>query len=121
LVNPLDVLDELSSLEPIFHRQDFLNGRSALESMLAPDFWEVGASGRIYDREFAIETVLQRGESTETHAWPCRDFRLRQLGPHSYLITYTLEQPARTTRRATIWEKSEEGWRVVYHQGTQVE
>jgi hypothetical protein len=44
-----------------------------------------------------------------------------------YLLTYTLKQAERTldqagriTRRATVWQKRGEGWRILYHQGTVV-
>ena len=32
-------------------------------------------------------------------------------------MTYTLRQLERVTRRATIWERTSEGWRILYHQG----
>lgn len=115
------LLEELSAREPLFHRRAFWSDRASLEAMTAPDFWEVGASGRVYERDFVIETVLGRATQGEPQAWPCREFRLRQLGERTYLLTYLLEEPLRTTRRATIWECSEAGWRAVYHQGTLVE
>lgn len=115
------LLEELSAREPLFHRRAFWSDRASLEAMIAPDFWEVGASGRVYQREFVIETVLGRAAQEEPHAWPCREFRLRQLGERTYLLTYLLEEPVRTSRRATIWERSDDGWRAIYHQGTLVE
>lgn len=52
--------------------------------------------------------------------WRCSDFGLRRLGAETFLLTYTLEQGKRVTRRATIWEKTREGWRILYHQRTVV-
>jgi hypothetical protein len=37
-----------------------------------------------------------------------------------YLVTYTLAQGERVTRRATLWERAAGGWRAIYHQGTLV-
>jgi hypothetical protein len=38
------------------------------------------------------------------------------------MLTYTLVQDAiRTTRRLTIWERTDAGWKIVFHQGTVVE
>jgi len=37
------------------------------------------------------------------------------------LLTYTLAQGARITRRATIWRRCGSDWKIVYHQGTIVE
>src|SRR3954447_25922850 len=53
------VLDELVAREPLFHRTERGTSRAAFEAMTADDFWEVGASGARYDREF-VWTVLQR-------------------------------------------------------------
>ncbi len=56
----LDVLEELRQREPIFHRPEFGTTRADFESMTEPTFWEVGASGRCYSREFALETLEKR-------------------------------------------------------------
>jgi hypothetical protein len=46
---------------------------------------------------------------------------LRRLAEDVYLLTYTLFQPERRTRRATIWQSTESGWKIVFHQGTIVQ
>jgi hypothetical protein len=54
--------------------------------------------------------------------WECSDFHCLELGPDTYLVTYTLlQQKQRRTRRASIWRRNPQGWKVVYHQGTVVE
>jgi hypothetical protein len=53
--------------------------------------------------------------------WSTTDFHCRQLAQDVYLLTYTLFQGERTTRRSTIWEKNVKGWQAVFHQGTIVE
>jgi len=37
-----------------------------------------------------------------------------------YFLTYTLLQGERKTRRATIWQNTPVGWKIVFHQGTVV-
>ena len=46
-----DVLAELMNREPPFHRTELGTSREAFETMTAPDFVEVGASGTVYDLE----------------------------------------------------------------------
>jgi hypothetical protein len=53
----LAVLDELRQREPIFHRAELGNDFAA---MTDPEFWEVGASGRRYSREFILQTLDER-------------------------------------------------------------
>jgi hypothetical protein len=44
------------------------------------------------------------------------------LAADLYLLTYTLLQDkVRLTRRSTIWQRTAEGWKIVYHQGTIVQ
>ena len=115
------VLEELRLREPIFHTQAFGLTAEERERSMDPAYWEVGASGRRYSRRF-IQKNLAKIPRVEAAAmgWRCFDFGLRQLGPEIYLLTYTLEQKKRVTRRATIWEKTADGWRILYHQGTVV-
>ena len=115
------VLDELRYREPIFHTERFGRNLADFERATSLDFWEVGASGRRYSRDFILD-MRSREElvDAEVAGWKASGFGLRRLGPDCYLLTYTLDQAGRLTRRATIWEKAEDGWRVVYHQGTVV-
>src|SRR5579864_2944127 len=113
----LSVLEELKRREPIFHRPEYAGSRAALEKMTAEDFWEVGASGRRYSREYVFQTLAARAEETIVDRWRTSDFHCRELGPDTYLLTYTLLQDERRTRRATIWQKSAGDWKILYHQG----
>lgn len=112
-------LRELLPLEPIFHTQAFGLTVADFEKRMSPDYWEVGASGRLYSREFILEFLAKNPPVDAAAAtWHCADHALRQLGPDTYLLTYTLRQDQRLTRRSTIWQKTAEGWRIRYHQGT---
>jgi hypothetical protein len=117
----LDVLAELRRREPIFHRPEFGTTRAELETMVDGDFWEVGASGRRYTRKYALEVLEKRTGTPDEELWETTDFRCQELAVDLYLLTYTLRQGERITRRSTIWRRSTEGWKVVFHQGTIVE
>src|ERR1700685_2121584 len=113
-----DVLAELSAREPIFHRPEFGNSRADFERMTAEDFWETGASGRRYSREFVLNQLEQRFATPRDDVWETQDFYCRKLSEDTYLLTYTLLQDGkRLTRRATIWQSTSDGWKIVYHQG----
>jgi hypothetical protein len=100
------------------NNRDIGTSREALERMTDEDFWEIGASGKTYSREYAISNLLQRYEQPEPHDWPCRDFSIRRLAASLYMINYLLEEPDRLTRRTTLWRRSDDGWKIVFHQGT---
>ena len=106
------ILDDLRRREPIFHRPEF-------PTITSPDYWEVGASGRRYTRAFILETLLQHPPIDAAIAnWQATDFALQELAPNTYLLTYTLDQGDRKTRRGTIWLSTPAGWQIVFHQGT---
>lgn len=115
------VLEELKKREPIFHRPEFGTTRHDLERMIDSNFWEVGASGRRYSRQYIIDTLVERSSSPQEDVWDTTGFHCWELASDTYLLTYTLVQHrARVTRRATIWRRASEGWKILYHQGTLV-
>jgi hypothetical protein len=117
----LAVLEELKQREPLFHHPEFGATRRDYENMTDSEFWEVGASGRRYSREFVLDTLDNRTPDPDESKWLTRDFQCREIAADNYLITYTLAQGARITRRATLWRRTAAGWKVLYHQGTIVE
>ena len=115
------VLEELKSREPIFHRPEHGTTRADFESMMAPDFREVGASGRRYSKDYVLAELQKRYAGEYVDEWKTQDFHCRKLAGDVYLLTYTLLQGERQTRRSTIWQHTSSGWKIVFHQGTIVE
>jgi hypothetical protein len=116
------ILAELSSREPIFHRVEFGTTRADFERLTVEDYWETGASGRRYSRRAVLDGLEERFSVRHADVWETSGFQCRRLADDVYLLTYTLLQDRqRLTRRATIWQKTAEGWKIVYHQGTVVQ
>jgi len=117
-----EILAELSSREPIFHRPEFGTSRADFDRMLSEDYWEVGASGRRYTRAFVLDELERRFSVPHEDLWETRDFHCMSLSEDTHLLTYTLlQERKRLTRRATIWRRTPDGWKAVYHQGTIVQ
>ncbi|WP_259144257.1 nuclear transport factor 2 family protein [Tsukamurella ocularis] len=116
-----EVLEELRRREPLFHGpcwrslQDF-------DDAVAQDFWEVGASGRRYSREHVRAAIAARMTAPQDESgWEAAEFQVRAMGASVYLLTYSLVQGERVTRRLTVWRRRENRWTVMFHQGTPVE
>lgn len=114
---------ELRAREPVFHMEPEGADEAHFEAMLVDDYFEVGASGRVYTRENVMEIVLGRyGRGEPGIDNEVEDFRVRQIGDQMFIATYTLHQPdghtTRSTRRSTVWTNTAGQWQVVYHQGT---
>jgi hypothetical protein len=115
-----EAFKELLAREPIFHRPELGTSRAHFEGMTDESFWEVGASGRAYDREFVLENLERRYATPHVDEWEIADFACRALGRSTFVATYLLKQGARLSRRSTLWRHTESGWSAMYHQGTLV-
>jgi hypothetical protein len=103
----LPILEELRRREPIFHSPEFGASTADYEQRTATDYWEVGASGRRYSRNFILQNLYDKPPAfADSLGWESWDHALRRLGPVTYLITYVLQQGDRLTRRATIWQRT---------------
>jgi hypothetical protein len=113
---------DLRAREPLFHRPELGTSRADFERMTVESFREIGASGRRYDRDYILAELEKRYAQPFDDDWQVRDFQCTEIAPDNYLATYTLVQNgSRITRRSTIWRRTGEGWKAVYHQGTIVE
>jgi RimJ/RimL family protein N-acetyltransferase len=118
-----NMISQLRALEPLGHRSPPGSTRAHFEDLLGDGFWEVGASGRVYDRTWCLDELADR------YADPTYDpllgmsvdqFEARPLGNDVWLVTYRLFEDERETRRLTVWRREAERWAAQYHQGTLV-
>ena len=115
------VLKELMAREPLFHRPEVAKSRADFERMTDPAFWEIGASGRRYSREYVLDILDERLANPAADRWKTKDAHCQEIAPDLFLLTYTLEQGERITRRSSLWRRAADAWRVVFHQGTVVQ
>lgn len=88
-----------------------------MEDLLAPDFLEFGSSGRVWTRGQIIRTQhVQIGARL-----PLPDFGLLMVSTDVALVTYRSEMGldyADAANRSSIWRRTLEGWKLVFHQAT---
>lgn len=115
------IMEALTRREPLFHRPEFGTTRADFAAMITEDFWEIGASGQCYSRAYVLDVLERRHRQPHEDHWSTTDFRCRQIAPALFLLTYTLQQGARLTRRSTLWQHTASGWKALFHQGTEVQ
>lgn len=114
-------VDELRALEPLFHRVPAGTSRDRIGELMSPHFWEVGASGTVYQREEVLDALADRFASPHDDDWELSDFAAREVATGLWLVTYELRQDRdRVSRRSTLWRRQGDGWLAEYHQGTLV-
>ncbi len=116
-----DVRDELSAREPLFHRAEWGTRQADFRAMITDDYWEIGASGQVYGREHVLQVLRDRHSAPVEDPWQVEDFACHRLADDLFQATYTLWQRERQTRRSTLWRRTADGWRAVFHQGTVVQ
>jgi hypothetical protein len=90
--------------------------RSRVTALLAEDFTEVGASGRVWDRPSTLELLGAEGRDDpviEVHA-----LTGRVVGEGFVLVRWDSDAGGRRARRTSLWRRDASGWRLVHHQGT---
>lgn len=118
------LLAQLRDLEVALHRIEVRRDTTRMQRLLHESFEEIGRSGRRYSRD-EILTEFAGGKTLPVIA--SHDFRLVRLGEDLALLTYESahvddeDNGRRRTLRASLWLRTEPGWRIVFHQGTPVD
>jgi len=112
-------INELQELELRLLQPGVRAGRQQVMALMAEEFFEIGASGKVYDRQGAAEALaLADGGSVSLS-----DFLARALEPDLVLVTYRSfwrgPGDARAQAlRSSLWRRTETGWMLLFHQGT---
>ncbi len=106
---------ELSLLDPVV-RHD----RAHVESILAEDFQEFGASGKVWSRSQILDLL----ESEPARTITAHDLAFRSISEGVALLTYRAlntdpqtSEPL-TTLRSSLWSIVDGQWKLRFHQGT---
>ncbi|SFQ12879.1 hypothetical protein SAMN03159489_02654 [Pseudomonas sp. NFPP07] len=110
---------QLLALESELHDPAVRADRRRLVQLLAEEFVEFGASGRVWNRAQIIEALLE--EAPAQHS--VSDFRVQLLATGVALVTYRCRtlidrQAPQDSLRSSCWRQDGDAWRMVFHQGT---
>ena len=118
------LLVTLRELESLIFKPEFRRDRAKLDAWAHPDFFEFAYSGRSYNRSEILELLPL--DKSESKVW-ARDWSVLPLGESFALLTYksayetadgTLD---RHSLRSSVWARTEQGWQLLFHQGTPTE
>jgi hypothetical protein len=107
---------EVLRLERELQTAQCRGNRARVTALLAEDFTEIGASGRIWDLASTLD--LLGTESEDDPVIEVRDLTGRVIGDGFVLVHWDAHRGGRRSRRASLWRRDAAGWRLVYHQGT---
>jgi hypothetical protein len=85
-------------------------------ALLAPEFTEFGASGRVFNRDAILATLASEPPRVALQA---RGFKVRLLAPGAALTTWRVTRDDGVeTLRSSVWQQQGGRWLMVFHQGT---
>ena len=100
---------ELSLLTP-----EVRHSREQLDLLLDADFFEIGASGRLWEREELISDLI----STSAPVVQVEGMNARRVDDRIVVVTYVTVSAARRVVRSSWWRESNDVWTCFFHQGT---
>ena len=117
--NPVstDLVAELRALEERLLDPAVRAVPGQVRALLAPEFVEFGASGRVFSRDAILAMLAAEPPRLARQA---RGFKVRQLAPGVALTTWrVLRDDGIETLRSSVWQQQDGRWQMVFHQGTQ--
>lgn len=109
----MEAFDLLVELETSLHTPDVRSSPAELNSLLSDDFIEIGASGKTYDKQQIINSLLVESP-VQIKA---KNFQYKKLSSELAQLIYRSES-TRHSIRSSIWKLEEGRWRMLFHQGT---
>lgn len=119
-----ELCEHLKRLEVSLHTIDVRSDKIRLSSLLHDEFVEFGRSGKVYSKRDVLEEFQDYSQPFDIVS---RDFQFAELGENAVLVTYrsahldSNRKEHRHSLRSSIWQKTESGWVMRFHQGTPVD
>jgi len=114
---------EILRLELLLLHADLTLNPELPEELLSGEFEEIGSSGEVTGRAQVIAWLNNKRKGDR---WRLTEFRIRILATDLVLASYRatkvgcVEKASGGSRRSSIWRRSDNRWRMVFHQATKV-
>ncbi len=113
-----DVAAEIVALERMILDPAVRGDARRLDQLLHPDFVEIGASGRVWDRETTLGALL----GSPALEADCEPISAIELTPGVAQLLYRsraqVDGTVRSSLRSSIWQRVDGTYRLRFHQGT---
>ncbi|CAL9386449.1 DUF4440 domain-containing protein [Streptomyces sp. enrichment culture] len=103
---------ELKLLDP-----EVRSSPERVDALLHPEFFEFGASGRVWDRAAIIDALTEEGDAGAPAA-TVSAMKAVEIAPGTVHLTFDTDHNGRRAHRSSLWRRTDRGWRLYFHQGT---
>ena len=91
------------------------NNKVELKKLLSEKFIEYGSSGSIYTYN---ETINSLSNVDNEIKFKMIKIETKRLSENIILVLYTIEIDNIVSNRSSIWQKENDEWKIIFHQGT---
>ncbi len=112
-----DIAAHLLQLEISLMQPEVRRSADRLKALIRDDFFEHGASGKIYDLAALLKLLAAE---PDVPVPTISDFATRLLSPDIALVTYRTQLGSLARLRSSIWMREQSVWRLQFHQGTPI-
>lgn len=114
------LVEELKNLEETLFRNNIRKSPAELSKIISDEFLEIGSSGNVYKKKQIIEDLQIENNIKISLS----NFEARKLSDNIILVNYKSEKIDNGKKyfaiRTSIWKLNENGWQMIFHQGTPV-
>ncbi|WP_404373269.1 DUF4440 domain-containing protein [Kytococcus sedentarius] len=111
-------LNDVLELEQELQRPSVRGDARRLAELFSPDFVEIGASGRRWDRAAILDLLAQESSDPDGAPIEMSYLEARTLAPDLIQVFWDSDQAGRRARHTSLWRRGGHGWQQVSHQGT---
>ena len=107
----------IQELEYELLTEETRNNRERLSVILDDSYEEIGRSGKIYNKQDAIDSL----SIADAVNYTLSDFEYRTLCEGCVLVKYKSNSDGVISLRSSIWKNDDSNWRILYHQASVTE
>lgn len=115
-MNVNNLIDLLQSYEIDLFHHEVLSNEALLNERIHDDFYEIGASGVVYDKATIIRFLHG---FTKDRPIELSNFTITEMTPDLVLAHFVTKDLStnQLARRSSLWKKADY-WQLLFHQGT---
>jgi hypothetical protein len=112
-------IETIRAIEQQLLLPEVRRSREKLEKILGEDFYEIGTSGKVFDRPTIIDTMITESKRELI----MKEFQATVLAEDVILTTFRIlrlieGEMTASSRHCSVWKKRGDNWWMLYHQGT---
>lgn len=110
-----NMYNQIRELELLLLDPSLRKSKQKLNELIDDEFIEIGVSGKIYNKQDILDSLPYEN----ANKFKAYNFKFTEISNKVILIIYETEKSSFKALRSSIWRKSDDNWKLIFHQGTE--